>query len=308
MINAAALGLHRYDRACMERTERRMIMRTAYVVLGMHRSGTSSVAGTLALLGATAPRTLMRPADDNPRGFWESEVLMTVDDAILAAFGSRWDDWRPISTEALAHVMEGELATRARAALKSEFGDADVIVLKDPRICRFYSLWRVWLLAAGYRPMVIMPIRSPVEVAASLQTRNGFAHNQALRLWLRHVLDAEQTSRQDARSIFDWSRLMANWRATITSVDQVLGTDLASRIPAQGEGVDGFLTTDLRRQRAESLSRDSLSDWVDGTWNDLLALSMNPQDLAARTRLDQTRRAFNTACSLFDDKASPDQP
>ena len=40
--------------------------RVAYVVLGMHRSGTSSVAGTLALLGAAAPRTLMRPAEVDP--------------------------------------------------------------------------------------------------------------------------------------------------------------------------------------------------------------------------------------------------
>lgn len=282
-------------------------MRTAYIVLGMHRSGTSSVAGTLALLGATPPRTLMRPADDNPRGFWESEVLMTVDDAILAACGSRWDDWRPISTEALAHLAQGELATRARVALESEFGDADAIVLKDPRICRFYSLWRGWLLAGGYRPRVVMPVRSPVEVAASLQTRNGFARNQGLRLWLRHVLDAEQASRQDARSVFDWSRFVTDWRATIASVDQGLGTDLAFSIPAQGDAVDGFLTADLRRQRAETLSHDSLSIWVHFTWDDLLALSVNPHDQAARTRLDQTRRAFDTACGLFDDTAAPDQ-
>ena len=74
----------------------------ALVVLGMHRSGTSSVAGALAMLGAAAPRTLMAPGEDNPRGFWESQVLMGVNDRLLAAGGSNWRDWRRFPPEALA--------------------------------------------------------------------------------------------------------------------------------------------------------------------------------------------------------------
>lgn len=76
--------------------------KVALVVLGMHRSGTSSVAGALAMLGAAAPRTLMAPGEDNPRGFWESQVLMGVNDRLLAAGGSNWRDWRRFPPEALA--------------------------------------------------------------------------------------------------------------------------------------------------------------------------------------------------------------
>lgn len=75
-----------------------MTYKTALVVLGMHRSGTSSVAGALALLGAAPPRTLMEPGEDNPRGFWESLVLMEVNDSLLAAGASNWRDWRPSSS------------------------------------------------------------------------------------------------------------------------------------------------------------------------------------------------------------------
>ena len=44
--------------------------RPAVVVLGMHRSGTSSVAGALVRLGGMAPLHLMPPQLDNERGFW----------------------------------------------------------------------------------------------------------------------------------------------------------------------------------------------------------------------------------------------
>ena len=67
---------------------------TALLVLGMHRSGTSSMAGAMVRLGGAAPLNLLPPADDNPKGFWESSVLMTLNDQILAAGGSHWEDWR----------------------------------------------------------------------------------------------------------------------------------------------------------------------------------------------------------------------
>ena len=54
--------------------------RTAVLVLGMHRSGTSSVAGALIRLGGAAPLTLMPPHEtQNPRGFWESLVFVGLE-------------------------------------------------------------------------------------------------------------------------------------------------------------------------------------------------------------------------------------
>ena len=68
--------------------------RTALVILGMHRSGTSSVAGALSLLGAAAPKTLLEPAPDNPKGFWESREIVQFNDRVLQAGQSWWNDWR----------------------------------------------------------------------------------------------------------------------------------------------------------------------------------------------------------------------
>jgi hypothetical protein len=44
-------------------------------VLGMHRSGTSSTAGTLVRLGCGAPQHLMAPNVDNERTAWFSPAM-----------------------------------------------------------------------------------------------------------------------------------------------------------------------------------------------------------------------------------------
>ncbi len=95
-------------------------MKKAYVVLGMHRSGTSSVAGVLALLGAAAPKSLMGPAADNPKGFWESYAVSELNDRILATGDSNWADWRAFPQE-LSDPFRGD----GVRLLRSEFDGAD---------------------------------------------------------------------------------------------------------------------------------------------------------------------------------------
>jgi hypothetical protein len=44
----------------------------------MHRSGTSSLAGSLHLLGATLPKNLIPPKSDNQKGFFEPENIVML--------------------------------------------------------------------------------------------------------------------------------------------------------------------------------------------------------------------------------------
>jgi hypothetical protein len=269
-------------------------MKTALVVLGMHRSGTSSVAGTLTLLGAAPPRTLMAPAADNPRGFWESDVVMTLDDALLAEGGATWSDWRALANVAPA-IKDPD--PRILAALRDEFGEADIVVLKDPRMCRLFRAWRTALAHAGYRVLVITPLRTPAEVAASLQARNPLSRDQALRLWMRHVLEAEAASRGLPRHFMEWSSFMSDWRVQVAVMNGRLGTSLE---PAAGNGaaaIDAFLTSDLYRQRSEEAVPAPVSE----TWAALTDLARHGEHPDLGSRLDVLRRDFERACTLFAD-------
>lgn len=269
-----------------------MTGRVAYVVLGMHRSGTSSVAGTLALLGAAAPRTLMRPAEDNPKGFWESEVVTAFNDRLLAADGSSWSDWRRFSPPS-----DPAWAEEAGRVLEAEFGDAGAIVLKDPRICRFFPFWRRVLEGAGYTPLIVAPVRDPLEVAASLNARNGMDPARALRLWLRHVLDAEAASRGLSRHVMGWDAFIGDWRGETARMAARLNRPL-SPTTDQAEAVDAFLTADLRRQTPGEGHSPAL---VARTHAALLDLARHGEHADLHRTLDALRAEFDRACSLFPD-------
>ena len=75
-------------------------------------------------LGVVPPLNLIPPNDDNPKGFSESTVIVGLNDEILAAGGSHWDDWRPFDPGRIDPALAFTLKTRARSALIREFGEA----------------------------------------------------------------------------------------------------------------------------------------------------------------------------------------
>ena len=63
--------------------------RNALLVLGMHRSGTSSLARVFSLLGASLPTNVMPANYGNEAGYWEPERVVALNDQILEFFGER---------------------------------------------------------------------------------------------------------------------------------------------------------------------------------------------------------------------------
>lgn len=269
--------------------------RTAILILGMHRSGTSSVTGSLAIQGAAPPRTLMKPAEDNPKGFWESEILSSFNDRMLQRAGSSWHDWRSFDGHEIGTDINA-LKEEAIRLIESEFGEAEIIVLKDPRICRMVPFWREILKSMGYRLVALSPLRAPAEVAASLMTRNDMTRSHALRLWLRHVMDAEHFSRDLPRLILPWTDFLSDWRGQMQRIQSQLGLSLPSSPEIEAE-IDTFLSADLKHQN----SLEPVPDWVANTYNHLLALSQDESLIEHRTALDHLRNGFNATTPLFLD-------
>jgi hypothetical protein len=149
--------------------------RILVVVLGMHRSGTSSAAGTLVRLGAAAPQHLMASNGDNERGYWESSVIVDLNDAILAAGGSDWKDWRKFDLDRIDALEAEALRARAKEALAEEFGDVGFAVVKDPRMCRLMAFWGPVFAEAKWSVRALLPIRSPLEVSHRSKAATGSA-------------------------------------------------------------------------------------------------------------------------------------
>lgn len=157
---------------------------TGVLVLGMHRSGTSALTRALGLLGlGTGARgALMEAAPSNRSGHWEITALTECNDRLLRAAGGRWSG-PPADLSGLHEAAAGAAGTEARALLADLLPDGPW-TWKDPRLCLTLPFWREVL---GGCPPVVVCLRNPLEIAASLERRNGFAVAYGVALWERHL-------------------------------------------------------------------------------------------------------------------------
>jgi hypothetical protein len=284
------------------RGPREELILQALVVLGMHRSGTSSVAGVLAKLGAAAPATPIGGDAANPRGYFESAPITLFDNELLESAGSAWDDWRKFNEAWYRSPAFESFRGRAAALLHSEYDGAYLPVLKDPRICRFVPFWLDVLKAADAAPRIVMPIRSPLEVAQSLHEVHGTPIVKGALIWLRHVLDAEVQTRTLRRSIFTWDQFLSDWRGVIKKIASDTALSWPRLSDRTAEEIEGFISKALVHNRVEHaalLADSNIHEWIIAAYEALLELARNPFSNSSVERLNDVRRAFDDACSAF---------
>jgi tetratricopeptide (TPR) repeat protein len=147
---------------------------TAIVILGMHRSGTSCVAGMLAAGGVASAGTAIRNWD-NARGHHEMLAAIRLDEAVLAHSGGHW-----LAAPAEVRWTAAHAAERDR--LLATPIDGRPPLLKDPRMLLVLPLWR----AASVPFRALGVIRHPLAVARSLEAWRGLLLGDGIALWIAH--------------------------------------------------------------------------------------------------------------------------
>jgi hypothetical protein len=277
--------------------------RQAILVLGMHRSGTSAVGGVINALGAAGPKNLLAPRPDNPRGFFESAILADAHDALLAAGNSWWEDWRQFDSRISPETTDRH-RERIKSVLTDEFGEARLIFIKDPRICRFVPVTLSVLAELNISPVAILPMRNPLEVACSLKTRNGFALSRSILLWLRHVLDAEYHSRQLPRYFLPYQEFLIDWRSCMNRAAEKMGINWPALSDASAQEIDKFLTVDLYHERAsleDVHNHPTMTSLARATYDVLRAIAADGESEGLLRELDQIRNKFDEDCEMVGD-------
>jgi hypothetical protein len=256
--------------------------RRGILVLGMHRSGTSALARVLNLLGARVPGNLAGPDRWNAKGYWESRDTIRIHDAMLEALGSRWDDDRPLALD-VDDPRVRPYRDELRGFLHANFAGVGDFIVKDPRICRFVPLW-LWLLRdSGAVPHVALIVRNPVEVAASLRTRDLIPPSLSYSLWLRHVLEAERETRSTRRAIVWYDSLLNDWRSTVGSLVAQLGLDRPPPDAAVAASID------LRHHALDESETGALPEarWLSPIISALRAMAQSGDDPQSWQLLDE---------------------
>jgi hypothetical protein len=174
-----------------DRSEAAPAARQLLCVLGMHRSGTSVATQLLHRLGARlGPRLLDAMGDVNDDGFWEDSRIVELNERLLAALGSRWQDCAPLDFGAIDPRVLDELRREAAAHFSANYGAPGLWVVKDPRLCRLLPFWLDIWRETGFETCFVNILRHPFAVAKSLHRRDRIPVEYGVVLWLEYTFDA----------------------------------------------------------------------------------------------------------------------
>jgi len=199
-------------------------MQMPICIAGMHRSGTSMVSDLLHTLGiymGEEADLLSAKEGENAGGFWEHFGFYALNERLLLHLRAGWDaPWMPDNWEAredLAPFREEArlLVNRMREATSGNrrWG------WKDPRNSITIQFWKSILPDAK----VVICVRNPVEVAASLCARNNLSVAAASRLWLRYYENILTHVPRENRVITIYENYFDNFEEELGRVSSALG-------------------------------------------------------------------------------------
>ncbi len=180
--------------------------------------------GVLHRLGVHVGReeNLMQPTKDNPEGYWENVRIMELHDQLLARFGGSWHEPPELEPGWERSPIVTDLIRQARDLISDEFGGHPLWGWKDPRTCIVLPFWQQLISDMKY----VICVRNPLDVAASLQARDGFPLSKSLDLWTLHTLKAlEYTSGKPCLLVF-YERF-DTWRDQVGRLADFIGVDCA---------------------------------------------------------------------------------
>jgi len=269
-----------------------MPQRQIIFVLGMGRSGTSAIARVLSLCGAHLPEPLLGGSESNPPGHWEPIEAININNAFLRRYAASWyDPTLRLQGDIVFSAPEKEAFIEQICGFLERAHIGSPLAIKEPRITALAGFWFEAARRTSMTAKVVIPIRHPDQIAASLAARDGLSSELSAVLWLKYNLLAERSCRELPRVFVEYETLLSDWRKEIGRVAERLDVDLSN---ADEAAVDRFLNPTLQRQKSSGKPGDIPGQtWTSDTYAALSAAARDePLDLQ---KLDATFSAF-AAC------------
>jgi hypothetical protein len=153
-----------------------------FLILALHRSGSSAVAGVLDLLGVDMGDNLLPATPANPKGFFENIDVILLNDKILDRLSMTWYRPRPrreILTSK-SQITECKLLLEKHInLLKKE--KKSIWGLKDPRMLLTLDVWKSYL--EEFSKVTYVFVNRPLdESIKSLSYRDNMNLKQATKI------------------------------------------------------------------------------------------------------------------------------
>tara|TARA_Y100000590_G_scaffold446920_1_gene581371 strand:+ start:17479 stop:18225 length:747 start_codon:yes stop_codon:yes gene_type:complete len=228
------------------------------IVVGMHRSGTSAVAGILHLNGISmgSDKTFRpKPLPQNPKGFYENYSFRKISDKILACSGYKVKSFNPVIPE---EVTVGKITGKMTNLIHLNESDHGKWGWKDPRVCLTLHCWLDVLDSMNLinETRIVFVSRDGASVARSLTRRDGLSTEVGLRLWSAY--NRRALNLLNPRSVqtfhFAYETLLAEPESLCGKLFRFLATDFDSSV------IGTFIDPDLNRsgrEKSESLTSEA---------------------------------------------------
>jgi len=224
-------------------------MARVVAVLGMHRSGTSWLTGSLEEAGLYLG-DVRTESKHNPKGNRESERLQLIHDAVLADNGGSWR--KPNLPNAWSAERSAELAGYISSMDRDPWG------FKDPRALLLLDEWHRQVPSLER----VGVFRHPIAVYRSLAARNkDFKEKEAVRLWMTYN---ERLLEEHARSPFTVLRFDVHPQQLHEQLE-VVAKELSLNAPPGEFFEEGFV---------HNQSEDDVPRYARDIWSALVGIAL----------------------------------
>lgn len=199
------------------------------VVLGMHRSGTSTITRALQVFGIDLGDRLFPPLAPNPKGYWEDGDILGLNIEMLNFLHYKWQQVTQIhDTDVLRLEKQGYLL-RAVELLRSKLEDKTIFSFKDPRVTQLLPFWKQVFMLGGWDVSYIIAIRNPLSIVKSLQKRDNFDTRYSYLLWLSYIVTALQHTVNEKRILVEYDRLLNDTESALRHISVFIALPIDER-------------------------------------------------------------------------------
>lgn len=221
---------------------------TAICILGMHRSGTSTITRAFNLLGAYIgeEKDLMIPLPDNPKGYWERPDIYYLQERMLSVLKRDWASPAPLPENCYKSNEIRPLKEELIKLVKKNFSGRPLWLWKDPRSCLLLPLWKDVLSELNIDLKVVFAVRNPLDVARSLEKRDGFTLDKGMGIWLNYTLSALKGCKGLDTVFLSYDRFLDDWETELKHCAYALEIEWPVDAAGLREEMLSFLQSDMR--------------------------------------------------------------
>lgn len=203
-------------------------MKTAFLILGAQRSGTSVTSHVLSRFGIDlGDEKDFLQADHNPI-FFELNWVIQLNDNLINALGHNYTDYFLPLEKDFKTLDILKLEQKLQFCIQQEWGEKSPIGIKDPRFSITFPVWEK-VLTKTHQLNIIFAFRNPAGFLKSNRSLfskwNDWDDARHLDFWLQMNLSAVYFTRHFQIYYLNYDHLMQNPLAEVSKLANFFNLD-----------------------------------------------------------------------------------